>query len=234
MAAIMPAKSGKLVYQYSVFPLPNKIKEKMNKLVYGVGVNDLDYRAQVMEDVTKNGGKRIRKLVFRCKYYAAWTNMLQRCYSKKYLERNQTYIDTRVCSEWLYATAFKKWMEQQDWQGKSLDKDIIAPRSKLYSPDTSAFVLPATNSFVVASDAIRGEYPIGVHLYKHTGKYQAYCKNLFTGKKEHLGYFSTPEDAHEGWRERKHELAQLVAATESDPRVVEALKKRYSLEEWYR
>ena len=128
----------------------------------------------------------------------------------------------------------KKWMEQQDWHGKSLDKDIIAPRSKLYSPETCAFVLQATNLFVTARDACRGEYPIGVHLYKRTGKYQAYCKNLFTGKLEHLGYFSTQEEAHEVCRKRKHEIAQLVAATESDPRVVEALRKRYSFEEWYK
>ena len=31
-------------------------------------------------------------------------------------------------------------------------------------------------------------------------------------------------EAHEGWRKRKHELAQLVAGEESDPRVVAALK----------
>jgi 1,4-dihydroxy-2-naphthoyl-CoA synthase len=54
----------------------------MTKLVYGVGVNDLGYRTQVKEYVTENGGKRIRKIVFLCKYYEAWTNMLQRCYSK--------------------------------------------------------------------------------------------------------------------------------------------------------
>ena len=206
----------------------------MNKLTFGVGVNDLGYRTQVYEYVTENGGKRIRKHVFRCKYYTAWKNMLQRCYSKKYLESRPSYIGTSVCSEWLYATAFKKWMEQQDWQGKCLDKDIIVPRSKLYSPETCAFVLKATNSFVIARDASRGEYPIGVHLYKRTGKYQAYCENPFTGKQEHLGYFSTPEGAHEAWRKRKHELAQLIAATESDMRVVEALRKRYSFEEWYK
>jgi hypothetical protein len=125
-------------------------------------------------------------------------------------------------------------MEQQDWRDKSLDKDIIVPGNRLYSPETCAFVLPATNSFVIASDAIRGAYPIGVHLYKHTGKYQALCKNLFTGKQEHLGYFLTQEEAHEAWRKRKHELAQLVAARESDMRIVEALKKRYSFEEWYK
>ncbi len=206
----------------------------MNKLVCGVGVNDLGYRTQVWEKVTENGGKKIRKTVFKCSYYAAWKRMLTRCYSKKYLESNPTYIGTSVCSEWLYATPFKKWMEQQDWRDKCLDKDIIAPGSRLYSPETCAFVLQATNNFVIASDASRGEYPTGVYLSKRTGKYIALCRNPFSEKQEHLGYFSTPEEAHEAWRKRKHELAQLVAATESDMRVVAALKKRYSLEEWYK
>jgi len=124
-------------------------------------------------------------------------------------------------------------MEKQDWRDKCLDKDIIAPGSKLYSPESCAFVLQATNLFVTACDASRGGYPIGVDLFKRTGKYRAQCGNPFTGKQEYLGLFSTPEEAHEVWRRRKHELAQLVAATESDPRVVEALKKRYSFEEWY-
>ena len=206
----------------------------MNKLVYGVGVNDLGYRVRVYEYVTENGGKRVRKPVFICKYYTVWESMLTRCYSKKYLESKPSYIGTSVCSEWLSATAFKKWMEEQDWQGNSLDKDIIVPKSKLYSPETCAFVLQATNSFVTASDASRGDYPVGVHLCKPTGKYLASCKNPFTGKQEYLGLYSTPEEAHEAWRKRKHDLAQLVAATESDMRVVEALKKRYSLEEWYK
>ena len=206
----------------------------MNKLVYGVGVNDLGYKVRVMEDVTKDGGRRGRKPVFRCKYYEVWRSMLERCYSKKYLESRPSYIGTSVCSEWLSATAFKKWMEEQDWSGKCLDKDIIVPRSKLYSPETCAFVRNETNSFVIARDASRGDYPVGVSLHKRTGKYQASCNNLFTGKQEYLGLFSTPEEAHEAWRKHKHDLAQLVADTESDIRVVEALKKRYSLEEWYK
>ena len=205
----------------------------MTKLVYGVGVNDLPYRTQVWEWVTENGGKRIRKLVFLCTYYSSWKHMLKRCYSEKYLESKPSYIGTSVCSEWLSATEFKKWMEQQEWHGKSLDKDIITPRSNLYSPETCAFVLPATNNFVTARDACRGEWPIGVDLRKRTGRYRARCENPFTRKKEHLGYFSTPEEAHEAWRKRKHELAQLVAARESDPRIVEALKKWYSIEEGY-
>ena len=206
----------------------------MNKLTFGVGVNDLGYKTQVQEWVTKDGGKRVRKTVFRCKYYEVWKHMLERCYSKKSLESRPSYIGTSVCSEWLYATTFRKWMEQQDWYGKCLDKDIVAPGSKLYSPETCAFVLNTTNTFVTASDASRGDYPTGVSLYKRIDKYIARCSNIFTGKLEYLGLFSNPEDAHEAWRKRKHELAQLVAATESDPRIIEALKKRYSFEEWYK
>ena len=206
----------------------------MNKLIFGVGVNDLGYRVQINEYVTENGGRRVLKPVFRCKYYDVWTSMLSRCYSKKCLESYPTYIGTSVCSEWLSATAFKKWMEKQDWQGKCLDKDIIVPRSKLYSPETCAFVLQATNNFVTARDASRGDYPTGVTLYKPTGRYLARCGNPFSGKNENLGYFSTPEEAHEAWRKCKYDLAQLVAAKESDMHVVEALKNRYSIEEWYK
>jgi hypothetical protein len=52
----------------------------MNKLVFGVGVNDLPYRVHVREYVTESGGKRIRKTVFLCKYYEVWRHMLGRCY----------------------------------------------------------------------------------------------------------------------------------------------------------
>ena len=86
----------------------------MNKLVCGVGVNDLGYRTQVEEWVTKNGGKRIRKTVFLCKYYTVWISMLRRCYSKKHLESNPSYIGTSVCSEWLSATVFKN-----GWRSKT-------------------------------------------------------------------------------------------------------------------
>ena len=63
---------------------------------------------------------------------------------------------------------------------------------------------------------------------------RCYSKKKNPGKREHLGYFSTPEEAHEAWRKRKDDLAQRVADEESDPRVVEALRKRYSPEEWYK
>ena len=223
-----------MVMEFGSVDNENKIKEYMNKLVFGIGVNDLPYRTEVREELPKNGCKRVQKSVFKCPYYTVWKSMLQRCYSKKYLESKPSYVGTSVCGEWLSASAFKKWMELQDWQGKSLDKDIIVRGNKLYSPETCAFVAASTNLFVTACNASRGAYPIGVDLFRRTGEYRAQCGNPFSGERGHLGLFSAPKEAHEAWRKRKHELAQLVAATESDTRIVEALKKRYSFEEWYK
>ena len=42
-----------IVFTGSLSSLLNKIKEKMNKLVYGVGVNDLGYRVHVYEELPK-------------------------------------------------------------------------------------------------------------------------------------------------------------------------------------
>ena len=66
----------------------------MNKLVCGVGVNDLDYRTQVWEYVTKDGGERVRKPVFICKYYTAWRNMLERCYRDWETDRKSTRLNS--------------------------------------------------------------------------------------------------------------------------------------------
>lgn len=205
----------------------------MKRLLYGVGVNDADYAVTKFETTGYVDGKRKRKLIWACPFYQTWKHMLERCFSEKYRAEYPTYKDVTCCGEWLTFSNFKQWMEQQDWEGKQLDKDIIVPENKVYSPETCAFVLGVTNNFVTASDASRGEYPLGIYWNKRNEKFQAKCNNPLTKGREHLGYFNTPKEAHEAWRKRKHELAQLVAATESDPRVVEALKKRYSVEEWY-
>lgn len=205
----------------------------MGKLVCGVGVNDADYVVQVKETVGCANGKRKQKQVWTCPFYRAWKDMLERCFSSKRKVKNQTYKDVTCCEEWLVFSTFKQWVEQQDWVGKQLDKDIIVPDNKLYSPETCAFVSRVTNSFVTASDASRGEWPLGVYWHTRDKKFRAQCRNPFSKKEEHLGCFDCPKEAHEAWRKRKHDLAQLVAVTETDMRVIEALKKRYSVEKWY-
>lgn len=206
----------------------------MKRLILSIGINDADYRVEERELVTNPDGTFSNKLIWICPTYQAWRNMLIRCYSLKEKERNPTYKDAMCIEAWLVFSAFKLWSDAQGGaKGKQLDKDIISPNNKLYSPETCAYVLKRTNGFVLECSASVGEYALGVSWKKANNKFQASCSNPFTKKREYLGLFSSETEAHEAWRKRKHELAQLVSATESDPRVVEALKKRYSVEEWY-
>lgn len=191
------------------------------KLVYGVGINDADY--PVYSTVS---GKQIV-----CHFYATWTRMLNRCYCEKFHARQPTYIGCSVCDEWLIFSNFKAWMEKQDWRGKELDKDLLLKGNKNYSPDTCVFVDKLTNGFTRESGATRGEWPIGVAFNKARGKLVAYCGNPFTGKLDHLGYFTCPERAHQAWKKRKHELACQLADMQTDERVAKSLRARYLITE---
>lgn len=187
------------------------------KLVHGVGLNDADYAVTPIVNGKRN----------RCRFYRTWESMLNRCYSAKYQAKQPTYIGCYVCDEWLTFSNFKKWMEQQDWQGKELDKDLLFVGNKIYSPDTCVFVDKKTNSFANDHGAARGEWPIGVSFHKHVGKFSAQCGNQITEKREHLGYFTCPNEAHKAWKKRKHELACQLADLQNDERVADALRTRY-------
>ena len=63
---------------------------------------------------------------------------------------------------------------------------------------------------------------------KDKGKFKSQCRNPFTKKGEHLGYFDCEEEAHQVWLKRKLELAHLLAAEQTDERVAKALIARYT------
>jgi len=193
--------------------------KKINKLVFGIGINDADYSV-----CSRLKGKRLW-----CPFYRKWMDMLRRCYSEKYQKAKPTYIGCYVTFNWLTFSIFKAWMEQQDWQGKELDKDLLCPGNKLYSPETCVFVDRKVNGFLLESNASRGEYPIGVIYQKEklTNKFKVLCRSVLTSKQKYLGYFSTPEEAHQAWLAFKLEQAHLLAAQQSDLRVAKALIDRY-------
>lgn len=188
-------------------------------LVEGWGINDADYVVQPKID-----GKKVA-----CRFYLTWKNMLRRCYNEKYRHQQPTYLNCYVDEEWRYFSNFKNWMKQQNWEGKHLDKDLLYEGNKVYSPDTCVFVHRTVNSFVIDSGAARGDCPIGVNLRK-TNKYVSRCNNPLTGKREHLGEFTCPIEAHLAWKRRKHELAIQLANSNyvTDQRVRDALMKRYA------
>jgi len=195
---------------------------KKSKPVYGLGVNDADYPVAVNAVI---GGKQ--KRLWTCPFYQSWKHMLERCYSAKYQAKSPTYSGCSVSPEWLKFSVFREWMAGQDWEEKELDKDILQPGNKVYGPEVCVFIPAALNLFMTDSAAIRGEWPIGVCWDKGNGKFRASCRNPFTGKHEHLGMFKNPNDAHEAWRKRKHELACIYADQQKDPRIAKALREKY-------
>ena len=201
---------------------------KPEKLVYGVGINDADYVTQKFETIDCADGKRKQKLVCGCPYYQAWKRMLERCYSAKSQERYPTYKGCTVSKEWLKFSAFKAWMEKQDFQGKHLDKDLLFEGNKVYSSESCVFVTPMVNLFTTDSGSARGEWLIGVYWNKGRGKFMSMCCNPFTKKRDYLGYFTFEMEAHQTWLKRKLELAHELAAIQTDPRVAKALIDRYS------
>jgi len=195
--------------------------------LYGVGVVDVDYAVNKYEAVVADG-ERKWKNVWRCPYYSTWQNMLKRSYSNAYHKRYPSYIGCVVSEEWKRLSIFKAWMEQQDWEGMALDKDLLFEGNRVYSEETCVFVTNMVNTFSIDRGAKRGEWLIGVICLKDGNKFRSRVRNPFTEKSEHLGYFTCEQEAHNAWLKRKLELAHQLASIQTDERVAEALISRYT------
>lgn len=166
-------------------------------MLYNIATNDADYNVEVRSCIK---GKRQRLWV--CPIYKTWIAMLSRCYGTKSKTNRKS---PTVCEEWLTFSNFKSWMEQQDWEGKELDKDLLVYRNNIYSLDTCCFLSHALNTFLCSSNKTRGLYPIGVN-YHIDPKMVNPCKKAYRSqisdgsKKRHLGYYLTPEEAHKVWQ----------------------------------
>ena len=155
-----------------------------------------------------------------------WRSMLSRCYSKKYQEKEPSYIDCSVCEEWLLFSNFKKWFDENYVDGYALDKDILIKGNKVYSPDTCCFVPFEINALLIKCNRTRGVYPIGV----------CKCKNRFraflsvSGSILFLGSFVTIEEAFNAYKKAKEAYIKEVAQKyydkrEINKRVYDALMK---------
>lgn len=181
------------------------------KLLYNKGINDAKYCVHFVV-----GGK-----LYRCPYYTKWQNMIRRCLSDKYKEKYPHYSDCSVCDEWLIFSIFKQWMEEQDWHGKQLDKDIINPGNKIYSPKNCAFVSQDLNKLLTNHKRARGEFPQGVDLSGELYRAQI----SINGKFVHIGRYETTEEAERAYIIRKTDIIMSHADALSDKRVALGLIK---------
>lgn len=181
------------------------VKNPYHKSVFGIG-----YVGIGKHKTSENGESST--------IYRIWQRMLQRCYDKRYQERQQTYINCYVCEEWHNFQNFAEWCEENyyeiDGDRIELDKDILCKNNKIYSPETCVFVPKRINSLFTNRKRNRGECVIGVEKLT-SGNYRPRC-NVFDEEKRkyksiHLGVYKTEEKAFYKYKKFKENYIKQVA-----------------------
>ena len=70
-------------------------------------------------------------------------------------------------------------------KGYSLDKDLLFPGNRVYSPQTCCFIPPEINTRLISHSKRKTEQPIGVTVDKKQGGYQVIVKQH--GKSKRIG-----------------------------------------------
>ena len=179
------------------------VKSHFTPSVYGVGIKGT-------EPIVDENGEQLNS-------YKCWNHMLERCYSAKCQKKHPTYIDCRVCDEWLYYPNFKKWYDNNYYEVENrtsqLDKDILVKRNKVYSPNTCIFVPSFINTLFTKCQKSRGAFPVGVYYHKASKKYMARLRVFEDGKSttKYLGCFGTVNEAFEVYKQAKENYIKEVA-----------------------
>ena len=173
---------------------------KTKKILYGCCYNNVDFNIMV-----RLGKKEV---LYQHPAYSSWKGILRRCYDDKEHIKNPSYIGCYICEAWKYFKNYLVWWKNNYIEGFQLDKDILYPNNKLYSPETCIYIPQWLNKFVVASNRNRGDNKVGVSWDKQCEKYKARCK-MGSGKKvKTLGLFDNDTDAYNAWLSYKLEMLE--------------------------
>lgn len=191
------------------------------KLVCGVGINDADYAVcpKILID-----GKWVNDNLNFCPFYRVWYEMLRRCYSDRIKLLRPTYEGCFVESSWLIFSNFKSWMENQDWEGKVLDKDLLVENNKIYSENTCIFISEELNSFLTLRQRKRGNCLLGVSKNKTGKPYKSEGYDEF-GAKVYLGSYTSEIQAHLVYLENKKYKAEWFKERSSGEKEIKGLTR---------
>lgn len=186
-------------------------------MIYGVGINDSNYKIHT----------KVNEKSLFCPFYTKWRSMLERCYSEKYQRNQKTFVGCSVVKEWHSFMNFKAWMEKQDWEGNDLDKDILVAGNKIYGPTTCVFVSKGVNRFMREHfKSLNPENSVGVYFNLKKGKYIAECR-IHNGPKKHLGAFHSKENARIAYLKFKRTQALILAEEQTNELVKNSLMNMY-------
>lgn len=129
------------------------------------------------------------------KSYTKWKDMMQRCHDKEVHKRYKPeYADKCVCEEWQNYANFKLWYDEHHVFGNriDLDKDILKPGNKEYSPETCVLIEHYINTIFErhVSDNIYenedGKYFVGSNRKKVYETYDEVFEFACNKKKERI------------------------------------------------
>lgn len=156
------------------------------------------------------------------KVYNTWFGMMSRCYDEKLRTKQPTYSDVEICNEWHNFQNFAKWFEENYIDGFHLDKDIICPTCRIYSPETCVFVPRDINSLFTSARISKRNLPVGI--YHLRGRYQVSTPNH--GRTTYIGFYKTVEEAMVVYKITKEKYMREVSEIwkgRVDERVYQAL-----------
>lgn len=163
------------------------------------------------------------KVYAHTRSYVLWKTINRRVSSEKVHSVFPNYKKSRVDFESFQE--FAEWCNNQyGYMNKedngnywSIEKDLTA--GGVYN-EKCLFVPNFVNACVLDSLKIRGGLPLGV-VYRKKNKdminelKSCYLSNIKKdGKLQHLGYFTSPKDAHRSWQKSKVEIIREYASRE--------------------
>lgn len=163
-----------------------KVKDPLKPMVYSAGyIGQGDYKSRV------KGKNTIA--------YTTWSNMIERCYCNKYQKRRPSYKDCTVCDEWLNFQNFAEWFYENYTPLLHLDKDkkqkgIV---SKVYSPETCAFIEAKENSKIANSKNYIFKNPCGELIF--VNNLSDFCVVNYLSRFSMSKVHDSQQESHKGW-----------------------------------
>lgn len=161
---------------------------------------------------------------------AKWSDMLHRVYDEsRFAWKMYGGRGVQVTPEWHNFQSFAAWITKQPYycvDGYELDKDILKPELKLYSPESCCLVPREVNIAMLVPMKPVGDLPLGVARTSNTpNAFRARVSK--NGKLVNIGVFPTSDLAYQAYKTEReryvHSLADTYAG-QMDERVCEKLK----------
>lgn len=161
----------------------------------------------------------------RCRAYNCWLSIKSRT-SKTNKRASLKKFPITTTNGFKDFQEFAGWCQTQegyrnkDSSGRywALDKDLLIPGNKIYSPEACCFVPPRVNSVLPIPKYKDNNQPMGVIWRDKFNKFQA--GSSYNGTHINLGMFQTAQEAHKAWQKLRYKVIQELSVDDELPQKV--------------